>query len=79
MHYVYILQSLDTPEHFYVGYTTDLKARLADHSDGKSIHTNKFRPWKLRTYVAFEDRKKAEAFELYLKSKSGRAFATKRF
>jgi hypothetical protein len=30
------------------------------------------------TYVAFSDEQKAEAFERYLKSGSGHAFATKR-
>jgi putative endonuclease len=41
-------------------------------------HTSKYAPWKLVTYVAFSDRQKAEAFEHYLKSGSGHAFAKKR-
>ncbi|WP_350160702.1 GIY-YIG nuclease family protein [Thalassospira sp.] len=44
MYYVYILQSLNTPEHFYVGITCDLNKRLAQHNDGMSVHTNKFKP-----------------------------------
>jgi hypothetical protein len=32
----------------------------------------------LVTYVAFADKQKAQAFELYLKSGSGHAFAKKR-
>jgi hypothetical protein len=35
-------------------------------------------PWKLVTYVAFSDIEKARAFERYLKSGSGHAFAKKR-
>ena len=31
-----------------------------------------------QTYIAFTDRAKAEAFERYLKSGSGHAFASKR-
>jgi putative endonuclease len=58
--------------------TTDLKQRLGEHNAGKSLHTSKFRPWKLITYIAFTDRAKAEAFERYLKSGSGHAFAYKR-
>jgi len=79
MFYVYILQSENAPERFYVGYTTDLKKRLSEHNAGKSFHTNKFKPWILRTYMGFDNQKRAEAFEQYLKSSSGRAFMTKRF
>jgi predicted GIY-YIG superfamily endonuclease len=79
MHYVYILQSLETPEHFYVGITTDPNKRLAQHNNGESVHTNKFKPWKIRTVVRFDDFSRAEDFEKYLKSGSGRAFAKKHF
>src|SRR5712672_1033458 len=41
-------------------------------------HTSKYRPWRLKTCVAFSDEKQAIAFEKYLKSSSGRAFAKKR-
>ena len=58
--------------------TADLKQRLAEHNAGKSVHTSKYGPWKLVTYVAFSDEQKAEAFERYLKSGSGHAFARKR-
>ena len=34
MKYVYILESLDS-EHFYVGITDDLDARLAKHNAGE--------------------------------------------
>jgi predicted GIY-YIG superfamily endonuclease len=43
----------------------------------QSIHTAKHKPWRLITYVAFADAAKAIAFERYLKSPSGRAFANK--
>ena len=74
MKYVYILESLDS-HHFYVGITDDLRARLAKHNAGGVPHTSKFGPWKIRTYVAFSDERLAIAFERYLKSGSGRAFA----
>jgi predicted GIY-YIG superfamily endonuclease len=79
MFYVYILQSEIFPEKFYVGATTDLKKRLSEHNSGKSIHTNKFKPWIVRTYMGFDDQQRAEQFERYLKSSSGRAFMSKRF
>ena len=78
MHYVYLLESVSAPGQRYVGVTSDIKRRIADHNAGKSSHTSKYAPWKLVTYVAFSDRQKAEAFERYLKSGSGHAFAKKR-
>ncbi len=78
MHYVYLLQSEAARNERYVGLTTDLKRRLADHNAGKSPHTSKYLPWKLMTYIAFSDRRKAELFERYLKSGSGHAFAKNR-
>jgi putative endonuclease len=77
MKYVYILESLDSG-HFYVGITSDLRARLAKHNAGELPHTSKFGPRRIRTYVAFSDQALAAAFEKYLKSVSGRAFARKR-
>jgi predicted GIY-YIG superfamily endonuclease len=78
MHYVYLLQSMADPSQRYVGVTGDLKTRLAEHNAGKSGHTSKHVPWRLVTYVAFSDRQQALAFERYLKSGSGHAFARKR-
>lgn len=77
MKYVYILESLDS-EHFYVGVTDDPRARLAKHNAGEVPHTSKYGPWRIRTYIAFDNEQRAFAFEKYLKSGSGRAFAKKR-
>ncbi|MEQ1849026.1 MAG: GIY-YIG nuclease family protein [Candidatus Peribacteraceae bacterium] len=79
MHYVYILESLAHSNHWYVGVTNDLRKRLAQHNTGDSVHTNKFKPWKVKNYFAFENRNIAENFEAYLKSKSGRAFSKRHF
>ena len=78
MKYVYLLESLSHPKETYVGLADDLRARLAAHNAGQSRHTAKFKPWRLVTYIAFSDEAKAVAFERYLKSSSGRAFAKKR-
>ena len=78
MFYVYILQSVEFHDRYYTGITEDLKKRLEQHNLGKSIHTNKFKPWRLKTYVAFSDKVSAEDFEKYLKTASGRSFAKKR-
>jgi putative endonuclease len=68
----------DGSEHFYIGITDDLRARLAKHNAGEVPHTSKYGPWRIKTYIAFSDAKQAFAFEKYLKSGSGRAFAKKR-
>jgi predicted GIY-YIG superfamily endonuclease len=78
MHYVYLLNSIAHQEQRYVGFTADLKKRFESHNAGKSPHTAKFRPWKLVSYIAFTDERKAREFEYYLKTGSGKAFATKR-
>lgn len=59
----------------YIGITHDLKNRLKGHNSGESIHANKYIPWNLMTYIAFDSKDKAYAFERYLKSGSGRSFA----
>jgi putative endonuclease len=78
MTYVYILESVDSPERHYVGVTDDLRSRLQKHNAGDVSHTSKFRPWRIKTYIAFSDEYRALAFERYLKSGSGRAFAKAR-
>jgi predicted GIY-YIG superfamily endonuclease len=76
--YVYILQSECDAARFYVGLTDDLHARLPKHNAGGVPHTAKFRPWRIKTAIAFADRERAAEFERYLKTASGRAFAKKR-
>jgi len=76
--YVYLIQSIPIPSQRYVGITSDLENCLTAHNEGRSPHTAKYKPWKLVTYVAFSNEEKALAFERYLKSGSGRAFAEKR-
>lgn len=77
MYYVYILKSFQTDQ-IYIGYTRNLKTRLVAHNTGTSFHTAKYKPWKLQVFLGFKDKLNATAFEKYLKSHSGRAFALKR-
>jgi putative endonuclease len=79
MIYVYIFQSVASPARYYVGIARDLRARLQKHNSGEVSHTSKYRPWGIKTYIAVSDEEQAFAFEKYLKSASGRAFAKKRF
>ncbi|HEY3797526.1 MAG TPA: GIY-YIG nuclease family protein [Caulobacteraceae bacterium] len=78
MHYVYLLESISFPGKRYIGVTTDLRKRLAEHNAGKSPHTSKYTPWRLVTYIAFSNAGQAHEFERYLKSGSGHAFAHRR-
>lgn len=78
-YYVYLIRSIKYPKTMYVGYTLDVKKRLAAHNSGGSIHTRKDRPWEFVLCMAFKNIECAKEFEKYLKSQSGRAFAKKRF
>ena len=75
---VYILQSVTFPERYYTGFTTNLQKRLDHHNSGGDSHTARYKPWKVKTYVVFEDKVQALEFERYLTTSSGRAFAKKR-
>ena len=76
--YVYLICSGAFPQQRYVGFTKDLKKRLAAHNAGGSVHTSKYKPWKLVSYHAFAERRRAQEFEHCLKTGSGKAFANKR-
>ncbi len=78
MWYVYIIRSVTFPKQEYTGATANLKQRMAEHNAGASLHTAKYTPWELLWYAGFPDKTTALAFEKYLKSHSGRAFARKR-
>ncbi len=79
MYYVYILQSVNFPDKFYIGYTNDLKRRLMQHNNEHAGHTEKYRPWKIKDHFALDDEQKAKDFEKYLKSQCGREFIKKHF
>jgi putative endonuclease len=78
MYYTYILNSTKFPDKFYTGYTSDISTRLEKHNAGEVPHTSKYKPWKIKTYIAFSSESQAIIFEKYLKTSSGRAFAKKR-
>lgn len=83
MHFVYVLESIPHPGRFYVGSTHDVEDRLRKHNAGRaesqSRHTSMYGPWTLVIQIGFAEKSKAIAFEKYLKSGSGRAFAKKHF
>ena len=76
--FVYVLQSVHEPYHYYVGFTENVQRRLQAHNAGQDPSTARYKPWKIKTYLAFTDKEQALQFEQYLKTQSGRAFAKKR-
>ena len=70
MFYVYILQS-QKDKGLYIGYTDNLKRRLNEHQDGKSLATKGRIPFKLIHYQAFISQKDALETEKYLKTTRG--------
>jgi len=77
--FVYVLRDADRDPQFYVGLTSDVTARLADHNAGRCSHTISRRPWQRHVVIEFSDERRAIRFERYLKSGSGRAFARRHF
>lgn len=70
-YYVYILYSLKD-KGLYIGFTSDLKARLKTHAKGKNQATTLRRPLKLMHYEYFINKADAKAREEFLKSGYGR-------
>jgi predicted GIY-YIG superfamily endonuclease len=76
--YVYVLRS-ETGNRPYVGVTCNVAERLATHNSGGSAYTAPHRPWRLIVSLEFATEAIAIAFEQYLKTGSGRAFAKRHF
>ena len=57
----------------YIGYTENLKLRLGEHFNGRSMATKNRRPLILIHYEAFTHEKDAKAREVFLKSGFGRS------
>ena len=73
--FVYVLKNSEVPPRYYTGIASDVAKRHADHNAGCSVHTAKYRPWSVDVVIEFADEPRALAFERYLKSGTGVAFA----
>jgi len=76
MFYVYILQSIKDNK-LYIGYSSDLKQRLEEHSRGIVMSTKNRRPMELIYYEAYRAEKDAGVREIFLKTGQGREFISK--
>ena len=71
--YVYLLVS-EIDNSWYIGYTSDLEKRIIEHNSGKTITTNRKKPWKVLYYEVAFNKEDAIARERYLKSGMGRRY-----
>ena len=71
--FVYILQS-ETTQHYYVGQTQDLKARLGYHNGNYSVALKNRGPWKLVYCEEYASRGQAVRRERQIKRQKDRRF-----
>lgn len=67
MHWVYILRSINYRRALYIGYTTNLSARVIEHNSGLSPHTRKYLPWELIYCEGYADEQEARNREKSIK------------
>lgn len=72
MYYVYVLLSLKD-KHFYIGFSENIKKRLADHNAGYNISTRPRRPFELIYYEAHLSKEDALRRETYFKTTKGKS------
>ena len=76
-YYTYVLRSIKD-EQLYIGFTNDLKNRIAMHNTGKVDATKSRRPLELVYYEACKEEKLALKREKYFKTGYGRRFLKER-
>jgi putative endonuclease len=77
IYFTYVLVS-EMDKSWYIGYSSNLEKRLIDHNSGKTITTNRKKPWKILYYEASFNKEDAIAREKYLKSGMGRRYLKNR-
>ncbi|MCH8956335.1 GIY-YIG nuclease family protein [candidate division KSB1 bacterium] len=75
--YTYVLQS-EKDGQFYVGFTNNLRRRLAEHNNGQVQSTRKRIPLHLVYWEACLNRNDATKREKYLKSSWGKRYIKNR-
>ena len=71
MHYTYVLRSCKDGK-CYIGSTSDLRRRFAEHQRGEVASTAPRRPFDLIFYEAFLHQKEALGREKYFKTTKGK-------
>ena len=73
--FVYVLKNSEVPPRYYTGLSANVSNRLVQAQRGQQYAHCEVPPWSLDVVVEFADERRAVAFERYLKSGSGVAFA----
>ncbi|HBK34799.1 TPA: excinuclease ABC subunit C [Candidatus Uhrbacteria bacterium] len=76
MFYVYLIES-ETSNKWYIGYSSDLHARLKKHNQNGNTSTSNRGPWKQIYYEVYLLKEDAMGRERFLKSGSGWRFLKK--
>lgn len=72
---VYILKSVQFEGKTYVGFTSDVNARLIAHNHPQNKGwTKRYQPWEILYTESFDTKKEAMIREKYFKSGIGRRF-----
>ncbi len=71
MYTVYVLRSQKDGKR-YIGYTSDLRRRLAEHNAGETKSTRWRRPFDVVYTEMFEEKTEAQRREKFFKSGAGR-------
>ncbi len=67
MYYAYILKSLKNNK-YYIGYSSDVNRRLAEHNKGKSKYSSRYKPWAIYYFERFKREEDAMKREKQIKS-----------
>jgi putative endonuclease len=71
MYYVYVLFSYKDKK-LYTGFSSDLRKRVKEHTNGEVLSTKSRLPTELIYYEAYRDKRDAIKREIFLKSGRGR-------
>ena len=66
-YFVYMLKSQGVKSVTYIGYTKDIKRRIALHNSGKGAKFTRGRNWRLIYKEMFKSKSKAISREYYIK------------
>jgi len=75
MHHVYIIENKDG--NWYIGYSTNLRQRIADHNRHKNVSTARGENWQLIYCESYIEKMDALGREKFLKSGAGWRFLKK--
>ncbi|MFA4838803.1 MAG: GIY-YIG nuclease family protein [Candidatus Neomarinimicrobiota bacterium] len=68
MNYILYIIKSEVDGSFYIGYSSDIEKRLAQHNSGMSFYTSRKSPWKLVHVEEYKTKREAIYRERYLKS-----------